>query len=359
MKHKLLIHLHTLTHNWRAVFSEEMIALVLILFVFMVPDTAATRLQQRSLFMRNNEPGVTTDYTVSFRYVTPAAIGSVDMLFCDSPIPYDPCVTPAGLNVANTSLVTQSGETGFSIATKSANHIVLTRSPSMIMSGDMSSYTFNNIVNPSDTNHAFSIRLRTHTSTDASGTQVDFGSVRGQVATGIGLETQVPPMLIFCMAQQVEIYCTETDEVYYHDMGELSPRSTLTAQSQMAVGTNASGGFAITAYGTPPTAGTSVISGLTTPTESRPGTNQFGINLAANNTPQVGKDPEGVWTNAIASPGYGAADKYKYVSGDVVASSPDVSLMKKFTVSYIMNSSEGLRAGVYTTTITFVASGRF
>lgn len=359
MKHKLLIRLHALTHTWRAAFSEEVLALVLVLLVFMVPDAAATRLQQRSLFMRNNEPGVTTDYTVSFKYITPAAIGSVDMLFCDSPIPYEPCVTPAGLNVANTNLVAQSGETGFSIATKSANHIVLTRLPSMIMSGDMSSYTFDNIVNPTNTNHAFSIRLRTHTSIDASGTQVDFGSVRGQVATGIGLETQVPPMLIFCMAQQVEIYCTETNEVYYHDMGELSPRSTLTAQSQMAVGTNASGGFAIAAYGTPPTAGTSVIPGLNTPTESRPGTNQFGINLAANNSPHIGKDPEGTWTNAIATPGYETTNKYKYVSGDVVASSPDVSLMKKFTVSYILNSSENLRAGVYTTTITFIASGRF
>lgn len=359
MKHKLLIRLHALTHSWRAVFSEEMLALMLVLLVFMVPDAAATRLQQRGLFMRNNEPGVTTDYTVSFKYITPAAIGSVDMLFCDSPIPYEPCVTPTGLNVANTSLVAQSGETGFSITTKTANHIVLTRAPSMIMSGDLSSYTFNNIVNPTNTNHAFSIRLRTHTSTDASGTQVDFGSVRGQVATGIGLETQVPPMLIFCIAQQVELHCTGTNDVYYHDMGELSPRSTLTAQSQMAVGTNASGGFAITAYGTPPTAGTSVIAGLSTPTESRPGTNQFGINLAANNSPQIGKDPEGTWTNAIAAPGYGTANRYKYVSGDVVASSPDVSLMKKFTVSYILNSSENLRAGVYTTTITFIASGRF
>ncbi len=358
MKHKLLIRLHALAHTWRAVFSEEALALMLVLLVFMVPDAAATRLQQRGLFMRHNEPGVATDYTVSFRYTTPAAIGSVDMLFCDSPIPYEPCVTPAGLTVAGASLTNQTGETGFAISTQTANHIVLTRPPSMTTSG-LSSYTFSNVVNPTNTNHAFSIRLRTHTSTNASGTQVDFGSVRGQVATGISLETQVPPMLIFCIAQQVELHCTSTNDVYYHDMGELSPRSTLTAQSQMAVGTNASGGFAITAYGTPPTAGTSVIAGLSTPTESRPGINQFGINLAANSSPQIGKDPEGTWTNAIAAPGYGTTNKYKYVSGDVVASSPDVSLMKRFTVSYILNSSEDLRAGVYTTTITFVASGRF
>lgn len=359
MKHKLLIRLHALAHSWRFVFSEEMIALLLVLVVFMVPDVSATRLQQRGLFMRSNEPGVTTDYTVSFRYITPAAVSSVDLLFCDNPIPYEPCVTPVGLNAANATLSSQSGETGFSIYSRSTNHIILTRPASMITSGDMSSYTFSNIVNPTPKNHAFSIRLRTHTTPDASGTQIDFGSVRGQVATAITLETQVPPMLIFCLAQTVEESCTDTNDVYYSDMGDLNANSTLIAQSQMAVGTNASGGFAITAYGTPPSAGTSVIPSTTTPSESRPGTNQFGINLVANNAPQVGNDPEGTWLNAVAAPGYEQPNRYKYKSGDVVAYSPNVSLMKKFTVSYILNSSSDLRAGVYTTTITYIASGRF
>jgi hypothetical protein len=173
------------------------------------------------------------------------------------------------------------------------------------------------------------------------------------------LETQVPPMLVFCVAQQVEDNCVGTNDNFYTDMGELSSKTTLTAQSQMAVGTNASGGFAITANGIPMSAGTSVIDSPTTPTESKQGTNQFGINLVANNTPAVGEDPDGIWANAITSPDYGIPNHYKYVPGDVVAYSPNVSLMKKFTVSYIVNSSESLRAGVYTTTITYIASGRF
>lgn len=359
MKHRLYVVLHALTHNWRMVFSEEMLALILVLVVFAVPVDAATRLQQRSLFMRSNEPGVTTDYTVSYRYITPAVTGSVDMLFCENPIPYEPCVAPAGLNVANAVLSSQTGETGFSIHTRTANHIILTRTPGMITSSGLSSYTFQNIVNPTSGSQAFSIRLRTHASTDATGTQIDFGSVRGQVQSGIVLETQVPPMLIFCLAEQVHDNCEGTNDTYYRDMGDLSPNSTLTAQSQMAVGTNASGGFAITAYGIPPSAGTNTIAALETPAESRPGTNQFGINLVANTQPTVGTNPEGVWANALAAPGYGTPNKYKYVSGDVVAYSADVSLMKKFTVSYIINSQSDLRPGVYTTTISYIASGRF
>jgi hypothetical protein len=106
-------------------------------------------------------------------------------------------------------------------------------------------------------------------------------------------------------------------------------------------------------------AGTSEIDSPTTPTESVEGTNQFGINLVANNSPTVGDNPVGTWANAVTAPDYSIPNHYKYVSGDVVAYSPNVSLMKKFTVSYIVNSNENLRAGVYTTTITYIASGRF
>ncbi len=333
-------------------------ALLLALFIFVMPASAAMRFQERSLYINSSEPGATTSYTVSFRYMSPQPVGSVDMLICTDPIPYHACVTPPGFDASNAVLGSQSGETGYSIQSQSTNHIVLTRLPSMIMGGG-SSYTFDNIVNPTDTSQSYSIRLRSHATTDATGPQIDFGSVRGQVTNGVTLETQVPPMLIFCVAEEVFDNCTGTNETNYADMGQLSSRSTLLAQSQMAAGTNASGGFVITANGSSLSAGTNVIDSPSTPTESVQGTNQFGINLVANNAPSVGSDPEGEWANAIPSPDYSIPNRYKYASGDVVAYSPNVSLMKKFTVSYIVNSSESLRAGVYSTTITYIASGRF
>src|SRR5690606_2213444 len=117
--------------------------------------------------------------------------------------------------------------------------------------------------------------------------------------------------------------------------------------------------FVITAHGTPLSAGTNVIDALEEPTLSQVGRNQFGINLVANTMPEVGSDPEGEWANAVASLEYGLPDRYKFVPGDVVAYSPNVSLMKKFTVSYIVNSSPSLRPGVYSTTVNFIAAGRF
>lgn len=357
MQH-LLLRFHAFVFTKRHFWSEEVLCLFLALFIFISPASAAMRFQDRSLYMNNTTPGATTSYTVSFRYMSPAVVGSVDMLFCIDPIPYHPCVTPPGLDVSNTTLTSQIGEAGYSILSKSTNHIVLTRAPSMV-AANSSSYMFDNIVNPTDVDESFSIRLRSHATTDATGSQVDFGSVKGQVTTGITIETQVPPMLVFCLAGQVDDNCAGTDDNFYTDMGQLSAQSTLTAQSQMAVGTNASGGFAITANGTPPAAGTSVIDAPSAPTESKPGSNQFGMNLVANSDPDIGNDPEGTWANAVATPDYQQPNKYKFVNGDVVAYSPNVSLMKKFTVSYILNSRPDLRAGVYTTTITYIASGRF
>ncbi len=327
--------------------------------VFIVdPVSAAKRLQDRSIYMNSTEAGASTFYRISFRYMSADPVGSVELLFCEDPIPHHPCVTPAGMNVAGASMAEQAGETGFTLASASTNRLVLQRSPSA-PSGSRAAYTFNGMVNPVVTGSAFAVRLKTFASTDASGPQIDFGSMRAEITEPIRIESQVPPMLIFCLAQEVQYNCAGTNDIYYSDMGELSPSSTLTAQSQMAVGTNASGGFAITANGAPLSAGTKVISSLGQPTESRQGENQFGINLVANTAPNVGVDPEGEWANAVASTDYGQPDKYKFQSGDVVAYSPNVSLMKKFTVSYIVNSSPNLKAGVYTTTITYIASGRF
>lgn len=345
--------------KWRHAWSEELLALLLVVFVFVAPASASTRLENRSLYMTSTEAGKVASYTIGFRYMTPTPINSVDMLFCESPIPYDPCVVPPGLDVSNAQLANQTGEVGYSILSQSVNHIVLTRSHMAIPVSTPSSYTFNNIKNPNDTGSAFSVRLQTHTSADGLGTQVDFGSVRGQVVPGVNLETQVPPILIFCLSREVELGCGASDNTYYTDMGTLDADSTLVAKSQMAVGTNATAGFAITVVGTPPTAGTNVIDSLDYPTTSEVGINQFGINLVQNTAPAIGNNPEGVFANASPTADYGSPDKYKYVSGDVVATSTNVSLMKKFTVSYIVNSSPNLKAGVYITTITYIASGRF
>ena len=358
MYHRLYRY-HVNTLGWHHFGREALLFVLLAVVLLLSPSASALRFRDRSLYMNNATPGAVSSYTVTFRYMSPQQVSSVDMLFCNDPIPYHDCVAPTGLDVSQAVLSNQTGETGYSILSQDTNHIILTRPPATTSSATTSSYTFDNIINPTDTSESFAIRLRSHASSDATGPKIDFGSVLGQATTSVEIETQVPPMLVFCLAEEVDDNCMVTNKNYYKDMGTLGPDSTLTAQSQMAVGTNASGGFAITANGSTMSAGLSTIDGLNAPTESKQGTNQFGINLVANDQLGIGGDPHGDWANAVAADDYSQPNRFKYVSGDVVAYSPNVSLMKKFTVSYIVNSKPDLRAGVYTTTINYIASGRF
>lgn len=356
---------HARTAGWRYIAPEAILIFVFSLMLLVPPvGAAALRFQERSMYMNDTRPGAETYYKVSFKYMSELPVGSVDMLFCVDPIPYHACVPPEGLDVSNAELASQTGEMGFSILSKSTNHIVLSRSAATVPVDKESSYTLDKVINPSNTAESFSLRLRSHASFNASGPQTDFGSIKGQVTTGIMIETQVPPMLIFCLAEEVHESCGKADDeedraVYYRDMGQLNANGALTAQSQMAVGTNASRGFVITMHGTPMSAGINVIDSPVVPTPSIPGTNQFGVNLVENNELSVGRNPEGPWTNAIVADGYNESNKFKYVPGDVVAYSPSVSLMRKFTVSYMVNAAPSLKAGVYSTTVTYIASGRF
>jgi hypothetical protein len=319
-----------------------------------------TRLQDRSMLVVNPNPGATTDLIISFTYATDAPIGSVEILFCISPIPDDPCNKPPGLNAANVTLDQQTGVNDYTIQSKTANRIVLTRTPSNTGTTP-STYRFKNFINPTANARSYGARLSTHLSTDASDPlpYVNLGSVLQQPNNGILLETQVPPILIFCLGGQVSFDCKTNDDIHYADMGTLSADNTLVATSQMAAATNATGGFVITANGPTLQSGTNSIRSLATPAPSRKGVAQFGLNLRRNDAPSAGGDPDGSWVNGTPAPNYNIPDSYTYNDGDIVASSPEVNLQRRFTVTYIVNAPDNLRPGIYTTSIAYVCSGRF
>ncbi len=345
--------------SWRWVIVQSLLLVVVGCFAYSTAQARIViRFEPRSLFVYDINPGATTKYLVTLGYTTQTSIGSLDMQFCIDPIPYDPCVAPAGLDVSNAVLSDQTGETGYTLQVLSSNHVLLTRTPAVV-GNTLSTYTLDNIVNPTFYTHSFSIRLSDYASTDASGPIVDLGSVVTQITNPIIIETQVPPQLIFCVAAQVDQLCANPQGGNYTDMGSLQPDRTLMATSQMAAGTNASNGYTIQVFGTTMAAGTHVIDALAAPTASAMGNSQFGINLVANTDPVLGRDPDGPFTNATVDPNYDTPNLFMYQDGDEVASAPAVSLIRRFTVSYIVNSPPNIRPGVYTTTLSYVCTGRF
>lgn len=330
----------------------------------------AEKFQNRSLYINSARASDNTYYIVSLRYTTPANIGSLRMEFCSSPIPSLPCYKPQGLDVSGGVLAAQTGVTYSGITTQTDNVIVLSRTPSMTGAG-ISSYRFDNMINPDGTGIGadpaepehektnFYIRLTSHTSTDGTGPLVDFGSVTNTITPEIGLFTQVPPILIFCVAAIIhDDECADT-EGFYVDFGELNSDETFYTASQMLARTNAYYGYSISVTGNTLTSGIRSIPAIDTPTASLIGVGQFGINLADNDFPDIGANPTGPGINAVMNTDYTTPDQYLYNDGEVLVASDAVTRVRRFTTSYILNVPEDQDPGVYSTTLTYVCVAGF
>ena len=121
-------------------------------------------------------------------------------------------MTPPGLDLSGAVLAEQAGETGYSMNLVAPNRIVLSRTPAVV-GQTPSSYKFSDIINPTYMEHSFSIRLSSHADTTASGPVIDLGSVTSHVTKSIMLQAQVPPILVFCVAAQVSLNCTDDNGV--------------------------------------------------------------------------------------------------------------------------------------------------
>lgn len=183
----------------------------------------------------------------------------------------------------------------------------------------------------------------------------------GQVATAIVdddqvvVSTTIDPYLTFSISQNT---------VSLTKSGGGNPSSTSTGfnngtANTLAAATNAASGYTITYYGDTLKSGSNSIDAMATKTTSSTGTEQFGINLKDNATPNTGADPSG-GTGAAASD-YNTADQYRFITNTTtsLASASAPSASTTFTVSYVVNVGATTEAGNYSTAITYVCTGNF
>jgi len=328
-----------------------------MLLSFLLPGTvAANQLAMRSLRLGATAAGATTVHEFTFTYLSTTSVGSVSFEYCTSPLTQIVCDAPSGLDVSGVALQQQTGETGFSILSSTANTIILTRAPTA-SAAIPSSYTFGNAVNPGGAPGTFYVRINTYSSVDATTGQTDFGAVVNSTTQGVSISTEVPPILNFCVGQAIPSDCSSA-EGNVVDLGVLRSSSAATGTSQLLAGTNAEFGLAITANGTTMTSGNNVIPSLNAPTPSAPGNAQFGINLRANSSPPVGQNPVGP---GVANPTgqYNIPNRFVFHPGDVVATTPSTTDTRKFTVSYLANVTPAQPPGVYTATLTYICTASF
>lgn len=135
------------------------------------------------------------------------------------------------------------------------------------------------------------------------------------------------------------------------NLGVLGAEKTSTKTTIVRVRTYLSSGYTMQIIGNPPKYGDHNLSTSNTPVDSTPGTEQFGINAAANTTPSVGAGPVQVPSTqtsfGIVNDDYATPNKFKFTSGDVVAHSNSESGQTDYTISMIVNVSNQTPAGHY------------
>lgn len=164
------------------------------------------------------------------------------------------------------------------------------------------------------------------------------------------------------------------------DVGVLSSSHPNVGISQFYVKSYLSSGYVVQTWGTPPTYASHTFSTSSTPVASSVGTEQFGINLVANNvsgavdgtgavTPNFGanptQDPDSsfsfgyVYHNVGSDQVYDTANSFKYTNGDIIAASNSSSGYTHYTISYLFNISPVTPAGTYIMNQSLVATATF
>ncbi|MBI5357471.1 hypothetical protein HZB74_01340, partial [Candidatus Saccharibacteria bacterium] len=212
--------------------------------------------------------------------------------------------------------------------------------------------------NPTATNTTYYARVTLYSDTGWA-TPVDTGTVAASTATAIDLTATVEETLTFCTGTSgiTNSSCSGATGSSV-SFGTLSPSSTNSGVSQLGVGTNGSSGYAITVNGATLTSGGNTISALASQTASSVGSEQFGLNLRDNATPNVGTDPDGSGT-ATPTANYNTADQYRFVTGDIIASKNTSDQFRRFHAAYIANINTATEAGTYTATMTYIATATF
>lgn len=149
------------------------------------------------------------------------------------------------------------------------------------------------------------------------------------------------------------------------DLGTLSTTAVKFGSAGFSVRTYLASGYVVLITGQSPLVknGGYSIPGLSSPTSSSQGTEQFGINLVANTSPSVGVNPvqypDSTFSFGSAANGYNTANQFKFVSGDTIASSSKSSGETDYTMSFIENISTRTAAGAYAAHLDVIAVPTF
>lgn len=147
------------------------------------------------------------------------------------------------------------------------------------------------------------------------------------------------------------------------DFGAFSTSVTSTATATFSVLNYTAYGYSVQIVGDPPSTGSHTLNAMSSNGSASPGTEQFGINLVDNATPDIGANPVQVPDNTFsfgeAAANYDTADSFRYVDGESIAKSDESSGQTDYTISYIVDTSNNTPGGTYSGSQSIVCIGTY
>ncbi len=179
--------------------------------------------------------------------------------------------------------------------------------------------------------------------------------------SGAGFNTTAQPNLTFIV---------NTPTV---SLGNLSTSLASLATATFSVSNYTSYGYVVQVVGSPPSNSGHSLAALTSDTASATSQEQFGINVVRNTSAAIGADPTQVpgstFSYGVAGDGstgtfgttrpYTISDKWRYNSGETIASAPKTSGETDYTLTFLANISTLTPGGKYTGNISLVATGTY
>lgn len=354
---------------------------IVALLVFLLPAKAHAynQVSSRSIMMSSTAASATNvAYQVNFTTVTNnQTVGSVVVEVCsNSPIIGDTCTAPTtfSFNAGTTTLNNLSGNiTGLSVDTtnSTANRIVLTRTAGAVANGPVSftlgDGTTNGITNPSAMG-TFYARIMVLTTTDgtiASGNEndaTDAGGIAISTANQLKVTAKVQESLYFCVYTLADCATGGTDVTLGDSNGVLaSNTTTYTADANFDVASNAVAGVSIRLMGDTLKSGSNSIapagaSCILDPTSTS--TEMFGLRMATLGTGMTATAP---YDCSSGHHGFDTNNTTGTTStfGQEIAKTSGASDVLTSTIEFAGKSAITTTAGVYTTTLTLIATATY
>jgi hypothetical protein len=336
--------------------------LVFSLLSTLITPVSAAQITDRKVTL-SSSAGAATGVSYTFQSAalpTATPVRSVALEACTTAS--GACTGPTGFSASSSTLASQpSGlgtATAWTVSTAVAGSLRINHASNAVAPSGAVTIQWNGVVNPTAQNTTFFLRATTYSDTTWT-TAIDTGVVAVSTAQQITVSASVAETLSFCTGTSgiTNTSCSGATGSAV-SLGNLTSSATGSGTSQIGVGTNANTGYAVTVNGSTLTSGSNTITALATQAASATGSEQFGINLRDNATPNVGANPDGAGDGTYTA-NYGTVDQYRFVSGDSIASNASSDDFKLFTVSYVANIATATEAGTYSSTFTYICTATF